>query len=351
MGKYWNKLNLFKINMNNNLFISQNPHIFLNDKKCDISSISENQFDEISNFYNKNYNVNNRIEITQLSILDLKRYMFIDSEILIMNLNKKIIGSIISFIIPIKIITDLNKNDLKYSERFENVISKESCVFGCTSFLVLEKNYRRKGYAMNLIQNSLSILHLNGGLAAYFINSISRGKNSIKLNIWYFLYNSTNYKNLFKIPEIYLCIEKINDEINYFEFYENLIQNKTFVFSPNFVFWKKWCSSFTTFVVKEENKTIGLFSFDDNIVKNPIKKSYTKKGFLLICMGKQPETFQSAIKKGSELFDQLEIYETGDLNIHILSQNKCQKYDIYKYINFYNTQLNIKAEDFYAPLF
>jgi len=50
------------------------------------------------------------------------------------------------------------------------------------------------------------------------------------------------------------------------------------------------------------------------------------------------------------MFDFLNIFEIGDINMTLLKSVFAQG-SSKGYINFYNTRLKIKAEDFYAPIF
>ena len=365
MSKYWSKMNILRKKLHNNLFISQNKPILIFKKNYELDTSSKRKFTEqdfhdLSAFYNKNYNIDNGINITQLSSASLKRYAYVDSEILFIK-NDEMIGSIISILIPTKIITNLNKNTLEISNRLQSHNFEDSLVLACTSFLVLDKKYRKKGYGMSLIQESLQILHNNGGLGAYFINSVSRCINSVKLNIWYFPLNidklkkynypyPSNYK--FNIPDVKnLIIEKVNDEYEVFNFYHSLIKNKKFAFSPSFSQWKKWTHVFPTYTVSKEGNKIGIFSFDFNELRCPLNRMIFSRASLLICIGDQPNTLNSALSICKNIYDILEFYQTGDLTSSLLSSIFSQKYDRNKWINFYNMQIDLNSSEIYVPIF
>ena len=58
----------------------------------------------------------------------------------------------------------------------------------------------------------------------------------------------------------------------------------------------------------------------------------------------------ASISQAKKMFDFLNIFEIGDINMTLLKSVFAQG-SSKGYINFYNTRLKIKAEDFYAPIF
>ena len=342
MSKYWNKMEIFKGKKDNNLFISQKKPLFFARKDYELETSSKVKLntDEIDKFYYFNYNVNEETSFTQLNS---KKYLYLDSEILTIKKDNKIIGSIVSVIIPVKINTELDKNvKIPLSERGSLFGSENTLIFACSSFLVIDKKYRRKGYGIAMIQESLQILYKNGGLGAYFINNVPRGNNNIKLNIWYFDLAKMNNNNT------NLIVERVKEES--FNFYMSLVKDKKIAFIPSLNYWKKWVEVFPTYTVKKDDKLIGMFCFNNYNVRYPIKKSSLMKGNLLFCLGKQPETLESSIEKCKSYLNILEVYETGDLTSKLVRSLNGKTYEP-KYINFFNTQIQLKASDFHCPLF
>lgn len=372
MSKYWKNMEINKNKKpSSSLFISQERLAFLVNKNyytIDTSSeneLTDEKIENISNFYQKNYSIDNETNVTQLMPSDIIRYNNIDAEILTIYVKSKFVGSIISCLVPVKIITSLDTEILiECSDRFNFVKSENSIIFGATSFLVLDRKYRGKGLGMALIQESLQILYANGGLTAYFINSISRCDNSIKLFYWYFPINlerlpssiyPQNYRHLFQIGTLNsdmktIKVNKDNIEES-FLFYDSLIKKKRFVFAPSLLYWEKWIAAFPTYLVFKNNEAIGVFSFNSNTVRYPINRITILKGYLLSCIGKQPETLQASLFTAKQFYDILEFTETGDLNASLLSSISAQKYNKYKYINFFNTTISLHSSDMYVPLF
>ena len=287
-------------------------------------------------------------------------FLYLDSELLTIYKNE-IIGSIISIFLPIHINTNLEKNIIQTSDRI-NKITNDAIFFPCASFLIVDDKYRGKGYGMSLIQESLLVNHEIGGLAAFFINNVSRCDNSIPLYTWYYPLNfhkldacnfvyPKNYKHCFQITydkEI-KKVDGNNIELTY-KFYMNYLKNKTFYFSPSLEYWKKWITCFPTYLIFKENQIIGLFSYNSILLKFPSCRDYMNQGILLTCIGKQPDVLNASISQARSMFDNLNIFEIGDINMSLLKSVFAQG-SSKGYINFYNTRLKIKAEDFYTPIF
>jgi hypothetical protein len=352
------------------LFISQErPAFFVNKEYYNVKTSSEYIFSaeelkQISAFYCRNYRIGKSNNTIQVDLNDLNRYINVLSELLIIKNENNLLGSIISFNIPIKINSEINiKVLIKSSDRFNFFKSENSLMFGCSSFLILDEKYRGKGFGMALIQESLQKLYEYGGLGAYFINTVSRCDNSIPLFSWFYPLNlekldtckfnyPKDYKSYFILKDEGRRIEKVEDKNvkNAYDFYMNYVKDKKFYFAPSYEYWQKWIQSFPTFLIYKDNEISGLFSFNSNNVRYALLRSEIMNGILLTCIGEQPETLQSSLFTAKKFFDILTIHETGDLTkkvlLNVFAQNshKC-------YINFFNTRLKIDASDFYCPLF
>lgn len=365
LGKYWNKMKILRsFNDKKDLFISQEkPNFFVNKTLYNIKSsskynFSENELSELSNFYKENYKMGNNT--IMLSLDYLKKVLQLNSEIVVIYKEDKIIGSMISVLIPFDIETELNKTiEINKTERLKSYTNSDF-LGACASFLVLDQKYRKKGYGMALIQESLQILHEVGGISAYFLNNISRCKNSIKVNVYYYPLNlgkldkcnfnyPKNNKKLFEIKDkskSFLVNEK-NSE-NSYKYYMNYIKNKKFKFTPNFNYWKNWIEIFPTYIYYSDKEIKGIFSFDFN---NVWYLNYTSKintGYLLFCLGEN--SLEESLKVGKELFDILIIYQVGDITLEKLGKVFALKTQE-KYINFFNLKTFIKEKEFYSPLF
>lgn len=381
MSKYW-KLNRDPLSSNKGLLSKDS---LSDDYSVRTSSKEDINLTEISNFYNYNYRLDKSVDTIQLSPIDLSRYLNIDCEILTILKEDKLIGSIISMVVPIKsntkiMVNKANLSDTNISDRFKNKIGSDSTIMATTSFLILDRKYRGKGYGMALIQESLKILFDNGSSSAYFINSVSRCSNSIPLYTWYFPSNLVkldevkyiypkNYKSLFTKDNNKNKIVKV-DNTNaekVLSAYLSLIKDKNIFFYPSLSHWKKWIESFPTYAVLDQSfqdqtfennssqdeltqNIIGVFSFNSNNVKYPLcNDSFLLNGYLLFSIGKQPETINGIIHMSKQLHDILILYEIGDLSSRLLSSVNAQK-DGKRFINFFNTHTKFSSSQFYAPL-
>jgi hypothetical protein len=352
-GNYWNKMQILRKHKekNNQLFISTNKPPFFVKKDYILKTSSKHCFTDdelkiISDFYRRKYRVNKSTVTQNVTVSDLKRYLFLGCELLTIY-KDEIIGSIISIFLPIYIKTE---------------IPNKSLYFPCTSFLIVDDKYRGKGYGMSLIQEGSLVIYELGYLGAFFINNISRCDNSINLYTWYYPLNFNkldvckfiypkDYKHCFQVKyekEI-KRVDENNLELAY-NFYTNYLKDKIFYFSPNLSYWKKWIICFPTYLIFDADQIIGLFSYDASLLKFPSYQDYLFKGSLMICIGKQPDVLNASISQARNMFDILNIFETGDINIQLLKSVFAQSLNK-SHINFYNTRLKIKAEDFYAPIF
>ena len=141
----------------------------------------------------------------------MKAFMGIDSEIVIIRSKfNKILGTIISLTIPTRInivnkntnsnlIT--NSNKIVANERYRKLgyNDEKDIVLGCTTFLTVHENYRKKGIGMALIQESLTIAYNIGILSAYFLNTVRRTEDAITINFWIYPINIDKIKKN-KIP-------------------------------------------------------------------------------------------------------------------------------------------------------
>jgi hypothetical protein len=369
MSKYWNRINIFREdNREDRLFLVEEKVTVFNEKDdCKFITInSGDDLQEISEFYCKNCRILKSPNTIQNSSQDLFRFLNVDAGLTIVKKDEHIIGSIISFLIPISVFGFANKNI--HSERLNKIKTKNSFVFACTSYFILEDKFRRKGYGMALIQKNFHTFHDSGGLGSYFINKVSRSNNSISFNTWYFPTNVDNL-DICKYPypkdyKVYFIeklesFSKIKNDIflvdydnckNAYDFCFQQLEKKKFYFSPSYEYWIKWIESFPTYISYKNGNIVGIFSFNNEKIKYIYSKQNINLGKLLLCLGNQPNTLIDAICKGRQSYDLLNLYDLGDLTSKLLSSVFAQKAQK-QYINFYNTSLKLAPSDFYAPIF
>ena len=373
MSKYWIKMEIWNSSKKYNkateeLFISlDKPSFFVNRGYYESQNslkraLSTQEIEYLAELYKYNYRIgksNNTIFVSNKNIND---FINLNSLILTVYQKNELIGSMISILIPLSIATHTNIKD--NSETFEYIKKeKKDFVFGCSSYLILTKKNRGKGLGMAAIQESLQILYENGGLGAYFINTVSRCVNSIPLFVWYYPLNiekldachfnyNKEYKNLF-ISHIHdetnnrvSLVDKSNIQISY-EFLISSQKDKKFCFSPSLKYWEKWTNVFPTFIVEEKNKIIGLFVFNNHEIWYPTNRTLINTGYLIFSIG---EILKEAIIQSKKYYDILMIYEIGDINLQQLNQIFAQR-SHKSYINFFNTTISLLNHEFYAPLF
>jgi len=102
-----------------------------------------------------------------------------------------------------------------------------------------------------------------------------------------------------------LTINKI-DNSNFEEAWNcfiSLTEGENISFSPSLEYWEKWCDTFPTYLVYQNNIKIGIFSYKTTELL--LQYFLLKYAGNIFCIGKQPQTFNSMIyicKKYFNLF-------------------------------------------------
>ncbi|MBA3286300.1 MAG: GNAT family N-acetyltransferase [Nitrosopumilus sp.] len=354
------------------LLLSQEiPSVMKNNIEYSIKSTETHQFsdvelNEISNFYRKYHRVNNSNNIILVSVDDLKKFLNTKVQLIVMYTKEgEILGSIMTFIFPSNIDTNLNKkiNVSLSSKILDFYGTHDFLLTACTSFLIVHPNYRKKGLGMVLIQESILSFYKMGGMLAYFMNNISRCNNSIPINIWYYPLNLSkldsakfpyphNHKSLFIPKEDKRITQKVDNSnsIRAYEFYMNYVKDKKCKFLPGFNLWNKWVETFPTYIIINGNIIEGIFSFNNSMVWHSVCMASLNTGYILFCLGSQPSTLNKSLIEAKKSYDILIIYPVGDLTDEHISKVNAKKTSKL-YINFYNLNAHLTAKDFYAPLF
>lgn len=296
----------------------------------------------------------------------LKRWINIGSLIVTLNKSNKIKGSAISLVLPIKIKIKQDKL-IEQTYQYTDIIDQNDdvIVMGLTTHLNLHHKLRNKGLGMVLIQRSLQCAYDIGITCAYFINTESRCSNSVPLISWsypldvhklisYGLGYNGRYTQKYKInipADIsYLRVDKTNYQECY-NTYRNLIENLYNVFCPNLYFWKRWILNIPTYIVKRKDKNIGVFSYNGNNIEIAKINKIIPTAYPMFCIGEQPSTILSLLdvcKK--DKYEVVNITQTGTLTRQVLQSINADKLKGLSYINFYNTDIHLTAEDIHFPL-
>jgi len=374
MSNFWDKMKILKSSKkyiqkkeNENVFISLDKPCFFNveDYNYIVKTSSKKRFSDeeilkLSIFYSNNFRIGKSNDTIFIKREELEKILNIQGEILCLYISEVLIGSIISF--PLSVGLNTNRNINTNKTIYENIKCKnEDIIMPCSTYLLLDKKYRGKGLGIALIQESLQLFNEYGGLAAYFINKISRCDNSIPIINWIFPLNldkldsckfnyPRNYKNIFNIngksKAILVNNSNIKDTYNFFIDY---VSDKKMYFSPSLDFYSKWIILFPTYIIKDKEEIIGLFSFHNKEIWYPSLNTKINSCFVITCIGKNIEQILSeTVLKTKEFYDVVTFYELGDLKSENLNKMFAQKSSI-SYVNFFNISLYLKPSDFYLP--
>lgn len=367
-SKYWINMHVLKYKVNSlinnkSFYISQDKPILIKNNSYNIKGsddiISEEELNMLSSFYCKNYNF--RDNILYISTNYIKNLDLIGAENVRLYMDGKLLGCMVSFLFPIKIMTSLIKEKRSYSERYKSYqIYDDVDIIACSSLLAVDSHHRGKGLGMNLIQESLQIHFNNGGLTAYFINATSRCSNSIPLETWYYPTNMekldavnfnypSRYKSKFLEKSQPFKYSKISEEnINdVYKFFIESVKDKKFSLYPTSSFFTEWCKVYPSYYIYDEDSIKGFATYSYHICGFP-NHGNLKVGFLIFYIG-EPSLLDTLINISRINCDVFYLYEVGDLDKNTLSNSFCQRTSK-MYINFYNTNIKLQQKDFYAPI-
>lgn len=371
MSKFWDKMSLLKkANSIKNKGRENEETYFLHDQPPHIMELGNftilrndnNNFTQLSTFYNNYYMINKTNFRIKVSEEQLRNYHEnLGAEIVCLydnstNSLNNLIGSIISFAFPIKIIRHHQEKDKE---------KEIKAIIGCSSYLILHNKYRGKGLGILMIQESLKMLHQIGGRVAYFINKVSRGDNSILLPVWYYPIEIKKLDNCkYPYPNLYdfslssdnsiIFLSKqvsIIDLNNAFNYYNKCIEDKEVAFSPSYDYFCKWVSSFPSFLVYDTDlqNIVGFFSIMVRPCYYPNYREIIYQGYLILNVGNNNIRDAIHICRKMKLCDIINFYEVGNLNASHFKETFCQKSGNL-YINFYNLNLYPQKSKFFAPI-
>lgn len=310
-------------------------------------------------------NQNNRTSTGNITMLThelLKSYIQLNSLFLILKerKNNTIVGTLITIPIPIHFYESINNNEIN------DFISEFST---CTTFLCISEHLRKKGLAIFLMKKMTEYGYDKGLLTSYYVVPFKIGQNSIPIFSWYRPIKLDRARKIgFECPSFKknndrterrdrlryqirlssrIKIERI-DEDRDFDFYFSLINNKKLYYSPTKDHLRLWTSQFPTFIVIENGRKIGLFSYYDIQVKLMKTGEISKIAHLLFCQGKQPETIQACLYNSKE-YDVLYGYRIGDITDEIINQINGFKTDRRLWLSFYNIGLKFNENEISIP--
>lgn len=376
MSRFWINMNLLRKTVagkekkkeKNSLFLSNEAPDIVDKKDLIVKNNLENNLSKLAEFYNYYYMISKTNFRIKISEEELSKYWNnLRTEIVCLYDKDSLIGSIISFAIPIQIISPLSlcNKDINETSFAKETKCKETDHFmACTSYLILHNKHRGKGLGILMIQESLKVLHSLGGKAAYFINRVTRGDNSISLPVWYYPINIQKLRNCgYPYPKLYTFSLSSSPDITVsecspytdisklaFDYYTDYIKDKSFAFSPSYEYFNKWLSTFQSFLIfsKLEN-ILGFFSIMVRPCYYPNHKETINQGYVIMNVGTSNIKEIVSICREKKICDIINFYEIGDIKFNDLKEAFCQGAGNL-YVNFYNLNLHVDTNNFYAPI-
>ena len=367
---FWNKMKILSsstdkiVNMDN-LFISDEKPEFVTIKQnyTKKNRYSEKDLQQISDFYRYNFRLGKSNDTIFVPKTELEKILAMRGEIITIYKEDNLIGSIISYEVPISINININVNDKINSTIYDDMkYTSKDIIFGCTTSLILHKKYRGTGLGIALIQESLQLMYETGTKVAYFINNVSRCNNSIPITNWYYPLNlekldachyvyPREFRNRFELTGENLSVNVNNRNLNSAHaFYTEIMKKKPFYFSPSIDYYQKWIERFKTYVVIQNNCITGLYSFNHRSIWYPSLNTVLEIGYLITCIGFDTNfVIQQALLQGKKSFDLMVFQEIGDIKADNLDKIFAQR-NFKTYVNFFNTPIRLKPSDFYAPV-
>lgn len=367
-SKYWSKMLVSdgsvqdQKNNNNNgsdgYIISKNNPGFddvINGKNVKLSyDIEEDEYDEVCEFYEK-YNVMVSGNVTLMPKSELKRYLSFDNVSILMRSEAgKLMGIIISIIVPIMI------------------DNREIINHGCTTFMVVHPAIRNHGMCMIIIQALAQKGYEMGIFCSYQTTHLKIGSNNVPIVSYFKPVNLVRsvelgffYPDFFdprqktrnrlwynpKLPKKSKFIKvDINNSGKALQYYRESIDNKKFSFCPDKFMWEKWINNFATYLIYNDNVISGIVSFNTIHCFMKESKKEGRLGVPVICNGEMnvvnPILSHIATKEG---YDVLYSYNIG------YSSTEMEKYHWIKTdnpVNFslYNNSINLKRGDISVPI-
>ena len=358
---------MFIVNSTNNtnendLIISYEPPVkYDTDKKIKIS-YEITDLDEICNFY-REHNKMSTGNITLLPRSELELYLSYDHiAVLMRSMNDKLMGIVISILLPIKNRTKFDHDNKNLSDLGQKIITH-----GCTTFLVVHSSIRGHGMCMALIRGLINRGYEKGLYCDYHTVPFKLGENSISLQSYYRPINLSRSLELgFLYPDCYDIRMKTKNKIlfntklpkNYsyepadvksLEYYMEIIKNKKFVFYPDETMWLKWISDFPTYLIYYNNVLSGIVSINTIYC---IISSTGKEGKVatpVLCNG-NIDIILKVLPNIVQDYDVLYFHVYGDVTETSLESNHYIKTEHLSWFSLYNNRILLSKEEISVPL-
>lgn len=336
--------------------------------KTNIELINEKDIrvNQIIEFINKNNKMDTG-NITLISSELLKKIFNMGSYVMIMTdmKNMTVLGTILSIPLSIKVINNCQRSD---NENNYNIVTH-----GCTTFLCMDKRLRGLGLGMKLIRSMTKLGYKNNIYCGYHITSEKRSNNDIPIKCWYrpikldrarqagfkfATYTKQGDRNnnrdkiayTTKLPKDVSVIKADSNNLNeIYEYYIKETSNKKLSYYPDIKQWQCWIESFDTYVVKNFNDIVGVFTLSTMSSLITQTNNTIELSTIILSCGDPHHTLKGAlyISRDKDL-----LY--GYKNMHFNDQNikdiNAVTTKIQLWLSFYNNKIEINSYDICLPL-
>ena len=315
--------------------------------------ITPSQYQEVSAFIEQ-HNCMSTGNTTLLPTTELERYLNMENISVLMrgNNQNKLMGTILSLVLPIK-------------------IEKKIITHGCTTFLNVHPAIRGFGMCMALIRGLAGFGYKKKVYCDYHMVAFKLGDNSVKLNSWYrpinlnrckdlgFLYHGCNdsrssIKNRLKYTNDLrgsMNFVKVGNDEDQYKYYLETVKNKKFVFYPDIDLWKKWITSFPTYIIYNNSAKVGIVSLNTTYCVIESTGGTGKVCFPIICNGDMEYVLPVLNHIARiEKYDVVYFHQHGDVTQSALESINAIKTDTTLWFSLYNNSIDLDSSDIYAPL-
>ena len=356
----------------NNIIISKDKPIDYDHSKKVILNRNIENYEEVYE-YLKEQNITSSGNSTILTKEELEHYKNLNLFSVLMRKQseikeeQKLIGTILSVAFPVKCNVEAGEIDgFEYTKEF--IITH-----GCTTFLNVHKTIRGFKMCMILIRELAKYGYENQIYCSYQLSSFKMCDTALEIKSWYRPINIMNslllgftfpgfneLSNFNKNRMLYKCklpkdciVDQVKEKNlkKAFDFYQNNIKDKKFVFYPDIELFRKWTKEYGTYIVKNDKNIIGIFSIG-TINCKMLTGVEGRLCLPLIYISKNIKVMKSLLNVAEEKgYDALYSNEVGDLTENVFKEINAIPNSKVSYFSLYNNNMSLCSADIYVPLF
>jgi len=320
--------------------------------------IKKEEYDEVYMFLRDNNKMSSG-NYTLLPKSEIERFVRLGMFSVLMRgeQNKKLYGTIMSLPFPIKC-----------------SFSKEVVIHGCTSFLNVDKKLRNFNMCSILIKELVKYGYENEIYCSYQTTNFKMCETSFQITSYFRPINLMNSITLGFVPPDILNIKKMaenrmkykckvpkkfslkrvlnNNKEKALTFYNSLIKDKKFAFSPDLTLFSKWIQEFPTYLVRKEKKNIGIFSITSVFCRmgNEVEGKLCLP-LLFVSLENNTEVLKCLLSIAEEREnDVLYCYSVGDLDSNTLENVNSIQNKEKSWFSLYNNGMKLSEQDLYVPI-